>query len=69
MDQFYLCHPVVKPRGDTVGFTGLRNNASSRKRGSSKTYKKLVFLGLFYQIYNVCINIKAIFSRFPLSRE
>ncbi|MFP3011825.1 MAG: hypothetical protein ACEY3D_02270 [Rickettsia sp.] len=24
--------PVVKPRGDTVGFTGLRNNAFPRRR-------------------------------------
>ncbi|WP_197062058.1 hypothetical protein [Rickettsia hoogstraalii] len=32
--------PVVKPRGDTVGFTGLRNNAFPRRRESSKTYKK-----------------------------
>ncbi|MDE8611690.1 hypothetical protein PQ676_05630 [Rickettsia felis] len=22
--------PVVKPRGDTIGFTGLRNNACSQ---------------------------------------
>jgi hypothetical protein len=27
--------PVVKPRGDTMGFTGPRNNAFPRRRESS----------------------------------
>ncbi|HJD58305.1 hypothetical protein [Rickettsia asembonensis] len=38
-----------------------------RKRESSQTYKKLVFLGLFYELmYNFCTGIKIIFldSRF-----
>ncbi|WP_156138497.1 hypothetical protein [Rickettsia hoogstraalii] len=30
VDQFYLCHPVVKPRGDTVGFIDPRNKACSQ---------------------------------------